>query len=151
MTEQNHSHQDNVNFSIQRIYIKDLSFESPETPKIFLNSEWRPEVNIELSIKHNKIDDGIYDVILLVTATVKQESKVAVVVEVKQAGIFAIEGIEGEALEHLLASYCPNILFPYAREAISDAVTRGGFPQLLLAPVNFDALYEESKKQTATA
>jgi len=139
----------NVNFAIQRIYLKDLSFESPETPQVFLKPDWKPEVNIELSVKHDKVEDNTYDVTLLITATIKHESKTAMVVEVKQAGIFAIDGVEGEGLGHLLASYCPNILFPYAREAVSDVVTRGGFPQLLLAPVNFDALYEESKKQAA--
>lgn len=141
----------NVNFAIQRIYVKDLSFESPETPGVFLNSDWKPEVNIELSVKHNKVEDKIYDVVLLVTVTIKHDKKTAMVAEVKQAGIFSIDGIEGESLDHLLASYCPNILFPYAREVVSDVVARGGFPQLLLAPVNFDALYEESKKKAANS
>jgi preprotein translocase subunit SecB len=140
-----------INFTIQRIYTKDLSFESPQSPKIFNNSEWKPEVNIELSVKNEKLADNTYEVLLLITVTLNHEKKAVLITEVKQAGIFTVEGVEGEQLKHLLASYCPNILFPYAREVISDIVVRGGFPQLLLAPVNFDALYEESKKRAANA
>lgn len=138
-----------INFTIQRIYVKDLSFESPQTPNIFNNPEWKPEVNIELSVKNEKLQNNTYEVLLLITVTLNHEKKAVLVTEIKQAGIFTVEGVEGEQLNHLLASYCPNILFPYAREVISDVVVRGGFPQLLLAPVNFDALYEESKKQAA--
>lgn len=138
-----------INFTIQRIYVKDMSFESPASPKVFTSGEWKPEVNIELSVKNEKLEDNNYEVVLLITVTLNQDKKAVLVTEVKQAGIFTIDGIEGERLNHLLSSYCPNILFPYAREAISDVVVRGGFPQLLLAPVNFDALYEESKKQAA--
>lgn len=140
-----------INFTIQRIYVKDMSFESPQTPAIFNNPEWKPEVNIELSVKNEKLADNVYEVVLLITVSLNHEKKAVLVSEVKQAGIFTVEGVKGEQLEHLLASYCPNILFPYAREAISDVVVRGGFPQLLLAPVNFDALYEESKKQAANS
>lgn len=152
----NGQHQENgqgvaINFTIQRIYTKDLSFESPQSPKIFSNNEWKPEVNIELSVKNDQITDHTYEVILLITVTLNHDKKAVLVTEVKQAGIFTVEGVDGEQLKHLLASYCPNILFPYAREVISDVVVRGGFPQLLLAPVNFDALYEESKKRAANA
>jgi preprotein translocase subunit SecB len=140
-----------VNFTIQRIYLKDLSFESPETPKVFTHADWKPEVNIELSVKNEKVDDGLYEVVLLLTVTLSHEKKTVFINEVKQAGIFTIEGAEPAQLDHLLGSYCPNILFPYAREVISDVVVRGGFPQLLLAPINFDALYEESKKKAANS
>lgn len=138
-----------INFTIQRIYTKDLSFESPLTPRIFNNPEWKPEVNIELSVNNEEIGDNTYEVVLLITVTLKHQKDTVLVCEVKQAGIFTIEGVEGQGLGQLLASYCPNILFPYAREVISDVVVRGGFPQLLLAPVNFDALYEESRKRAA--
>lgn len=138
-----------VNFTIQRLYVKDLSFESPQTPKVFASTDWKPEVNIELSVKNERLEQNNYEVMLLVTVTLKHQENTVLVCEVKQAGIFTIEGLEGERLDHVLASYCPNILFPYAREVISDVVVRGGFPQLLLAPVNFDALYEESKKKAA--
>lgn len=138
-----------VNFTIQRLYIKDLSFESPQSPKVFASTDWKPEVNIELSVKNEKLEANNYEVLLLVTVTLKHQEQTVLVCEAKQAGIFTIDGLEGERLNHVLASYCPNILFPYVREVISDVVVRGGFPQLLLAPVNFDALYEESKKQAA--
>lgn len=140
-----------INLTIQRIYIKDLSFESPESPKIFANVDWKPEVNIELSVKNQNLENHLYEVVLLITVTLVHEKKTVLLSEVQQAGIFTIEGIDGENLNHLLSSYCPNILFPYAREAISDVVVRGGFPQLLLAPINFDALYEESKKKAASS
>lgn len=148
----NDSHQQQgsaMNFTIQRIYVKDLSFESPETPKIFMHQDWKPDVNIELSVKNEKMENNIYEVVLLITVTLSHEKKTIFINEVKQAGVFTIEGGDPAQLEHLLGSYCPNILFPYAREVISDVVVRGGFPQLLLAPINFDALYEESKKKAA--
>ncbi|MBP9721926.1 MAG: protein-export chaperone SecB [Gammaproteobacteria bacterium] len=140
-----------MNFAIQRIYVKDLSFESPETPKIFVNQDWKPDVNIELSVKNEKVDNNVYEVVLFITVTLTHEKKTIFINEVKQAGIFSIEGGVAGQLDHLLGSYCPNILFPYAREVISDVVVRGGFPQLLLAPINFDALYEESKKKAANS
>lgn len=147
----NAGEQAGINFTIQRIYVKDMSFESPQSPHVFGSKEWKPEVNIELSVKNEKLDASNYEVVLLITVTLNHEGKAVLVNEVKQAGIFTIEGLEDERLNHLLASYCPNILFPYAREVISDTVVRGGFPQLLLAPVNFDALYEESKRKAANA
>lgn len=137
-------------FTIQRIYIKDVSYEAPNSPKIF-REEWKPEVNVDLQTKTDKIEDDIYDVLLHLTVTVKMGDKTAFLCEVHQAGIFTLKGFPEEQLNHALGSMCPNILYPYAREAISDIVTRGGFPQLLLAPVNFDALYlqhlEQQKKE----
>lgn len=137
-------------FNIQRIYIKDASFETPNAPQIF-KEEWKPEVNVDLHTKTTDIEENVYDVVLHLTVTVKMANKTAFLVEVHQAGIFTIKGFPKEQLSHALGSMCPNILYPYAREAISDLVTRGGFPQLLLAPVNFDALYlqhlEQQKKQ----
>jgi preprotein translocase subunit SecB len=137
-------------FTIQRIYIKDVSYEAPNSPKIF-KEDWKPEVNVDLQTKTDKIEDDIYDVILHLTVTVKMADKTAFLCEVHQAGIFTLKGFPEDQLNHALGSMCPNILYPYAREAISDIVTRGGFPQLLLAPVNFDALYlqhlEQQKKE----
>lgn len=137
-------------FEIQRIYIKDLSFEAPNTPHTFVE-DWKPEVQLNLETKSNKIQDNVHEVVLSVTATVSTGKKPAFVVEVHHAGIFAISGIPSDQVRHMLGSFCPSILFPYAREVISDLVMRGGFPQLILAPVNFDALYaqhmEEQKKQ----
>lgn len=137
-------------FEIQRIYVKDLSFEAPNTPHTFVE-DWKPEVQLNLETKSNRVQDNVHEVILSVTATVTTSKKPAFVVEAHQAGIFLISGIPADQLRQMLGSFCPNILFPYAREVISDLVMRGGFPQLILAPVNFDALYaqhlEEQKKQ----
>jgi len=140
-----------VNFTIQRIYLKDLSFESPQSPRVFAKAEWKPDVNIELSVKNEKIDDNVFEVILVLTITLAYDKQTIFINEVKQAGVFTIEGAQPMQLEHLLGSYCPNIIFPYAREVISDVIVRGGFPQLLLAPINFDALFEESKKKAANS
>jgi preprotein translocase subunit SecB len=141
-------------FEIQRIYIKDSSYEAPNTPHTFVE-DWKPEVQLNLETKSNRVQDNVHEVILSVTATVTSSKKSAFLVEVHQAGIFAISGIPADQMRHMLGSFCPNILFPYAREAISDMVVRGGFPQLILAPVNFDALFaqhvEEGKKSGVAA
>ncbi len=140
-----------VSFTIQRVYLKDLSFESPQTPQVFTKQEWKPDVNIELSVKNEKIEDNVYEVVLVLTITLSHDKNTVFINEVQQAGVFIIEGAQPAQLEHLLGSYCPNIIFPYAREVVSDVVVRGGFPQLLLAPINFDALFEESKKKAANS
>lgn len=129
-------------FEIQRIYIKDLSFEAPNTPHTFLE-DWKPEVQLNLETKSNRIQENVHEVILSVTATVTTAKKSAFLIEAHQAGIFMISGFPSEQLRQMLGSFCPNILFPYAREVISDVVMRGGFPQLILAPVNFDMLYAQ--------
>lgn len=133
-------------FNIQKIYIKDVSFESPSSPAVF-TEDWKPESNLELNTNGKKLEDNVYEVVLSLTVTVKNNDKVAHLVEIQQAGIFSIAGFSDADLSHMLGSFCPNILFPYAREAVSDLVTRGGFPQLLLAPVNFDALYAQHLQQ----
>lgn len=146
MAEQTKAQQDGPAFTIQRIYVKDSSFEAPHAPEIF-REEWKPEVNVDLQTKTNRLEETIYEVTLHLTVTVKMGEKVAFLVEVHQAGIFTIKGFPQEQLAHALGSLCPNILYPYARETISDIVIRGGFPQLLLAPVNFDALYLQHLEQ----
>ncbi len=133
-------------FAIQRIYVKDSSFETPKAPEIF-REQWDPQVSIDLQTSSKKIEDKIYEIILGVTVTVKIKETVAFLVEVKQAGIFSIGEFPEEQLSQLLGSFCPNILFPYARETITSMVTRGGFPQLYLAPINFDAVYQQQLKQ----
>lgn len=139
-------------FMIQRVYVKDLSFETPNTPAVF-QQQWEPELNLDLNTSNTLLEAGVYEVILTVTATVKNAQSTAFLIEVKQAGIFTIQNAPADQLDHLLNSFCPNLLFPYAREAISSQVTRGSFPQLVLAPINFDALYmqqlEEKQKQSA--
>lgn len=143
-----------IQFVIQRIYMKDCSFETPNSPSIF-QQQWEPELSLDLNNKHTQLEEDVYEVVLSLTATVKNKQTVAFLVEIKQAGIFTIKGTSGEQLDHLLNSYCPNILFPYAREAITSQVNRGSFPQLILAPINFDALYmqqlEEKKAQKEKA
>lgn len=142
-------------FEIQRIYVKDISFEAPNTPHTF-TEEWKPEVTLNLETKSNRIQDNAHEVVLSITATVSSNKKNAFLIEVHQAGVFIINGFANEQLHQMLGSFCPNILFPYAREVVSDVVVRGGFPQLILAPVNFDALYhqhleQQGKQGTGTA
>jgi len=132
-------------FSIQRLYTKDVSFESPSSPQIF-KEEWQPEVSMDLASKSNAISENIYDVTLHITVTVKKQGKTVFLVEVHQAGIFGIKGFQGEPLDQMLGSYCPNVLYPYARELVSSLAVRGGFPPLYLAPVNFDAFYAGQKQ-----
>lgn len=135
-------------FEIQKIYIKDLSLEVPHTPQIY-TQKWEPEVNVQLNSQGRTVDEnsGLYEVVLSITVAAKNNGENAFVVEIQQAGVFLIHGFAEQDMGPMLGSFSPNILFPYAREAISDLVTRGGFPQLLLAPVNFDALYAETIKQ----
>jgi preprotein translocase subunit SecB len=134
-------------FAMQRIYNKDLSFESPATPGIF-RRQWQPKVNVDLNTKSDKIDDeGNFEVVLTITLTAKVEEETAFLVEVQQAGIFLIKGFEGEDLRRILGTAAPNILFPYARETIDSVCVKGGFPPVMLAPVNFDALYQQAMAQ----
>lgn len=147
MSEQ--AQQPQSQFAIQRIYIKDLSFEAPNSPKVFL-ATWNPEVTINLGTQASRMEDGKnYEVVLSLTVTVKNDNATAFLVEVQQAGIFLIDGVPEQQLAQLLGAYCPNVLFPYARETVSDIVSRGSFPQLLLAPVNFDAAFVEAQRQRA--
>jgi preprotein translocase subunit SecB len=140
-------------FAVQRMYVKDLSFETPESPGIF-KDQWEPDMNLEMHTNSSELEEGAHEVVLSATVTVKSNEKTAFLIEVKYAGIFTIKHFEEEQLGALLGSVCPSIIFPYLREVVSDIVTRGSFPQLILAPVNFDALYaqhleqQESKKTT---
>jgi preprotein translocase subunit SecB len=132
-------------FGIQRIYIVDLSYEAPNTPEIF-QAEWAPSVDFDLHTDSKKLTDDVYEVVLKVTVTVKLKEKTAFLIEVKQGGIFTIKGFAKEQLDPMLGSFCPNILFPYVRELISSTINRGSFLPLYLAPINFDALYQEKIK-----
>ncbi len=131
---------------LQRVYTKDISFESPNTPQIF-REEWKPEVNVELGNNANKLDDKNYEVELTVTVTVKVAEKTAYLAEVKQAGIFTLDGFAEEASEGVLGSYCPSVIFPFAREAIASIIQKGGFPPFYLQPVDFNALYAQHVQQ----
>lgn len=135
-------------FSIQKVYVKDLSFETPHSPEIF-KAEWQPGMDMHLTNEGQALGDSLYEVVLSITLTVKLDQQAAYLVEVNQAGIFLIDNIPESVIERMLATVCPNILFPFAREAVSDVVSRGGFPQLLLAPVNFEALYLQQQRQQA--
>ncbi len=133
-------------FQIQKIYIKDMSFEIPHGAKAF-QSEWQPELDVDIQTQTNKLENDTHEVILTVKCTVKCSDQTAFIAEVEQAGVFTVTGLNEEQLGHALGAYAPNILYPYLREAISDMVMKGGFPQLSLAPVNFDMLYEQQKAE----
>ncbi|HWP01292.1 MAG TPA: protein-export chaperone SecB [Methylococcus sp.] len=133
-------------FSLQKIYVKDVSFETPNSPAIF-TMKWEPKVELNLTSQAQQLQENLLELSITVTVTVKLEEKTAYLVEVCQAGIFAMKGFTEQEMGPMIGSYCPTILFPYAREAISDLVTKGGFPPMLLAPVNFDALYLQHLQQ----
>jgi len=135
-----------THFAVQKIYVKDLSFETPNSPQVFME-KWEPDVSLQLSNNATVLNDNTHEVVLNVTVTAKLGDKTAYLAEVQQAGIFNIEGYDETQLGSVIGSYCPHVLFPYVREAVSDLVTRGGFPQLLLAPLNFDALYRQHLEQ----
>lgn len=132
-------------FNIEKIFVKDMSVEVPGAPQIFLERE-APQFDLQINAEHHALEDGFYQSVLSVTVTAKIEDKVAFLIEVQQAGIFRIQNLPDEAFEPALMVACPNILFPYAREAVSDAVVRAGFPPLLLQPVNFEAMYLQQKQ-----
>ena len=137
-------------FALQRIFVKDASLETPAGAKAFTQA-WKPEINLEMNTRTNTLDDKHYEVILTLTVTGENAGETAFLVEVQQAGIFLIAGIEGAELHHTLGAFCPNLLFPYARETVDNFVTRASFPPLMLAPVNFDALYAQQMQQQAAA
>ncbi|QIQ20308.1 protein-export chaperone SecB [Zophobihabitans entericus] len=139
MTEQTNT-QPEANFAIQRIYIKDVSFETPNSPAIF-QKEWKPAMNIEMNSASQQLAENVFEVSLRITLTTKSGDDTAYICEVTQAGIFSVAGIEGNQLAHCLGAYCPNILFPYARETIATLVNKGTFQAINLDPVNFDALF----------
>jgi len=140
-------------FGIEKIYVKDLSLEIPHAPQVFLSEE-QPQVDVQLHNEGAGIGEGLYQVVLTVTVTAKAGDKTVFLVEAAQAGIFQIRNVPESDLEPLLATACPNILFPYARETVSDVVGRAGFPPVYLAPVNFDAIYmqrlQEAQAQSAS-
>lgn len=140
--------EDGAQFSIQRVYIKDLSFEAPNTPQMF-TEQWAPHIDLHLQSKAVQLDETVHEIVLTVTVTAKLGDKTAYLVEVQQAGIFTLQGFAPADLARTLGSFCPNILFPFAREAVAELVSKGGFPQLLLTPVNFDAIYAHMQKQGA--
>jgi preprotein translocase subunit SecB len=129
-------------FSIEKIYVKDLSLELPNAPQCFLERD-SAQIAVQMGSTGNAVGEGTFEVALTVTVTAKIGDKTQFLIEVAQAGIFIIQNVPQEDLEPIVAVACPNILFPYAREAVSDAVVRAGFPPVLLAPVNFEAMYRQ--------
>nr|CAA6804093.1 MAG: Protein export cytoplasm chaperone protein (SecB, maintains protein to be exported in unfolded state) [uncultured Thiotrichaceae bacterium] len=137
-------------FVIQRIYLKDVSFEAPNSPAVF-TEEWNPDTDLDLNTSVNPLPSNNFEVELALTITVKSGEHVAFLVEVKQAGVFFIQGYDQAQLNHLLAAYCPNTLFPYAREVISGLVSKGSFPEMHLSPINFDSLYAKRLQEQQAA
>lgn len=133
-------------FNVQKVYLKDASFETPNSPSIF-TQDWDPNINVELNTKADRVADDVLEVVVTVTVTAKVNETTAYLCEVQQAGVFTVKGFEGEQMNMILGIHCPQILFPYAREAVSDLVAKGGFPQMLLAPVNFEGLYAQNRAQ----
>lgn len=143
--------EENQQFAIQKIYLKDVSFESPNSPQAFTDGDWKPKINVQINSSNSVIAQDTYEVVLSVTVTANQNEKTAFLAEVKQAGIFTMAGFPEENLGGMVGAFCPESLFPYAREAISELISKGGFPQLLLAPVNFNALYMQQLEQNQAA
>lgn len=146
MTEENNNvaaqQEETTQFSLQRIYVKDLSFEAPKSPEIF-REDWSPDVELDISTRQRALEGDFHEVVLRLTVTVKTGEEVAFIAEVQQAGIFLLQGLDVTSQAHALGAFCPSILFPYARETLDSLVVRGSFPALMLAPVNFDALYAQ--------
>lgn len=136
-------------FTIQKLYVKDLSFESPTVPGSFTFEQWDPAVELNLNNSIRQVADGVFEVELRLTATVANQDSTAYLIEVQQAGLFGIGGFDDGERDYLLGSQCMSILFPYAREVVSDLSVRGGFPPLVLSPVNFDALYQQHRQNQA--
>ena len=135
-------------FEIQKIYVKNISLESPNSPQVF-REQWKPSVHMDIANSADELGDNLYEVTLSITATVSHEEKTIYLVEVQQADIFLMADFPREIIGRMVATVCPNIMFPFVREIVSDLVTRAGFPQLLLAPVNFDALYLQHQQKAA--
>jgi len=135
-------------FAIQRVYTKDVSFETPNSPAIF-QEDWKPEVKLDIDTRSDKLADNTYEVVLSLTVTATVNNKTAFLAEVQQAGIFTIGNLPEAQLAHTIGAFCPTTLFPYARETVANLVNRGSFPQLNLAPVNFEALFASYVQQKA--
>ncbi len=142
------SAQATAQLTLQKIYLKDASFEAPNAPKVF-QEEGQPNLQLNLSQNVSTVAENVYEVVLSLTLTCSLAEKTAYLVEVKQAGIFGVSGFDQASLEAVLSTYCPNTLFPYARQAVSDLVQNGGFPPYLLQPINFDQLYAEQMRRRA--
>ena len=134
--------------AIQKIYVKDMSFESPHTPDVFTRTDWAPKTNLNLRSSHRTcMDANNYEVVLTITIEAKEGDETFFLVELQQAGLFRITGYTEDEFKAIVGSYCPNILYPYARESVANMVSKGGFPEFLLQPINFDSLYAQGLAQ----
>jgi preprotein translocase subunit SecB len=136
--------------AITKIYVKDFSFESPRGPEVFTSGEWSPKTNLNLRSTHAAAPGDMHEVVLTITVEAKHEDKTLFLIELQQAGLFQIAGYNEQEFDAVVGSFCPGTLFPYAREAIASIVAKGGFPEFVLQPINFDVLYAESRKQAAS-
>lgn len=150
MSETNQTNEVNqenqASFDILRIYTKNVSLESPSTPEIF-KMEVQPEIQIQLSNEEREIEPGIHEVALKVTVTAKNEDNIMFIAEVEQAGLFQLVNFPAEQLQAIRGGYCPNILYPYARQSLDNLISKGGFPPVILSPINFEAVYAERQAQ----
>lgn len=137
-------------FGMQRVYLKDVSFESPNSPKVF-TQEWKPEIKLDLNTGARQLDEQHYEVSIKITLTASQNEETVFLVELEQAALFALINIPEDQVRPMLGTVCPNMLFPYLRENIDSLVVKGGFPALVLSPINFDALYQQRLAQEAQA
>jgi preprotein translocase subunit SecB len=150
MAEQNNGAvgADQAQFSIQKIYVKDVSFEVPSAPQIF-SEPGQPQLELNLNQKVGRVAEGMFEVVLGVTLTCKLADKTIYLAEIQQAGLFALAGFDDRTLDMMLGTYCPNVLFPYARQFLGELVAQGGFPPFYLQPINFEALYAEGLRRRA--
>ena len=132
---------------IQKVYVKDFSFESPKTPQVFATKDWGPKTDLNLRSSHAAVSDNDHEVVLTVTIEAKEDDNTVFLIELHQAGLFHISGYSDEEMKAIVGSFCPNILFPYARETIASMIAKGGFPEFILQPINFDALYAQGVAQ----
>ena len=147
MSEDKITTEQTAQMHIQRLYVKDMSFEAPNSPEVFQVQNLQPQIEVELNTSSKPLSDNLYEAAVTITVTAKLEEKVAYLVEVAQAGIFAVVNFPADQVQYLMGAYCPAILFPYARQVIADAIMNGGFPALHLAPMNFEALYAQQLQQ----
>jgi len=138
-------------FLLQQLYVKDLSFEAPNAPTIFASETGEPDVQLNLKNSHSRLDDNRFEVVLHINVHAKLNERSVFMVEIDQAGVFYVNGYADDEVRRLLGIFCPNTLFPYAREAVSSIVSKGGFPPLVLQPINFDALYAQAEQKEAEA
>jgi preprotein translocase subunit SecB len=131
--------------TLQKVYLKDVSLETPNSPQIFTEN-WKPEFNIQIGTNNKVLSDDVHEVVLSLTITAKHDDKTAYLIEIQQAGVFTLKGFTAQQRGSMLGAFCPNTLFPYAREAVDSLLIKGGFPPLHLNPINFDAIYQQQLK-----